>query len=367
MTASVTSPNSILEDMTLSGNRGVWVQETKRPRRHTSKKWRYIGKRRVQVLKKLDESQVKWIIQQKQKGNKNRIIADTMQVSIRWVQKLWARYKDIPDITYPLPMGRPTNGLTGRREHSTVLTAAIMRSGARLLENIMQQNTGIHIPHNTAHKILVENDLAFEETKKKQQRKYLRYEREHSNSMWHTDYKQLDDGRWFLAYQDDASRFITGYGVFENMTAENAIKVLEQTIKNHGKPASILTDHGSQFYANAAELKKKGQSKYEEKLVKLDIKHILARVRHPQTNGKLERFHGELQRKLHTFADVAGPPGTGAPIGAGKIETDPVARFVKWYNDRPHESLDWDHLETPSQAFVRKKAPNDVALQEDAA
>ncbi len=41
-------------------------------------------------------------------------------------------------------------------------------------------------------------------------------------------------------------------------------------------------------------MKKKGPSKFEKKLVDLDIKHILARVNHPQTNGKLERLHGEI-------------------------------------------------------------------------
>ena len=65
--------------------------------------------------------------------------------------------------------------------------------------------------------------------------------------MWHTDYKHLDDGRWFLCYEDDASRFVTGYGMFEHATTENALAVLEEAIKNHGKPASIMTDRGSQF------------------------------------------------------------------------------------------------------------------------
>ena len=91
-------------------------------------------------------------------------------------------------------------------------------------------------------------------------------------------------------------------------------------------------------------------------MITLDIRHILARIRHPQTNGKLERLHGELQRKVHRFKDAAGPPCTGAPFGVRKIEKDPVARFIHWYSyERPHESLDWDRLETPAEAFVRKK------------
>ena len=313
-------------------------------------------------MKRLDESKVNWILQQKSKLVCNREIADAMGVSVRWVQALWARYKNSQNVIYPYPMGRPEKGLLGRKEHATVLsTNTDIRLGARNMEQIIHNNTGIHIPHNTIHGMLLDGDVARPERKKKQQRKYVRYEREHSNSMWHTDYKQLDDGRWFIAYQDDASRFIAGYGVFDSATTENAIKVLEDAIKNHGKPASILTDHGSQFYANASEIKKKGVSEYEQKLVELDIKHILARVNHPQTNGKLERFHGELQRKLHLFEDIAGPPGTAAPIGAQKIETDPVARFIHWYNHkRPHESLDKKTLETPARAFTRKMPPKDV-------
>ena len=54
-----------------------------------------------------------------------------------------------------------------------------------------------------------------------------------------SDYKQLDDKRWFIAYMDDASRFITGFGVFEHATGYNAIAVLQEAISNHGRPASI--------------------------------------------------------------------------------------------------------------------------------
>ncbi len=202
--------------------------------------------------------------------------------------------------------------------------------------------------------------LAAEEAKKKRRRRWIRYKREHSNYMWHTDYKQLDDGRWFIAYQDDASRFITGYGVFEAATTENALAVLRQAMGDHGRPASILTDHGSQFYANGSGGKKKGESVFEEALAAMGIRHILARVRHPQTNGKLERMHGELQRKLHGFGNVAGPPGTGAPVGNPVIHEDPVDRFIHWYNHRrPHESLDWDTLETPAHAFARKMPPEE--------
>ncbi len=96
---------------------------------------------------------------------------------------------------------------------------------------------------------------------------------------------------------------------------------------------------------------------FEKRLNDLGIRHILARVAHPQTNGKLERVHGEMQRKLRLFHDVAGRPGI-CPVNPTRVETDPVARFVKWYNrERPHMSLDADVGETPEMTFERKTPP----------
>jgi len=177
--------------------------------------------------------------------------------------------------------------------------------------------------------------LAETPPKKNRRRKWVRYERTYSNSMWHTDWKLLDDRRCIICYQDYASRLIVHYGIFENATGYNAITVLREAIDKHGRPASILTDHGYQFYANQSEYKTKGASEFEKELVKLEIKHILARVNHPQTNGKLERFHGEIQRKQKWF--------------------DTTDELVHWYNyTKPYMSLDWDNLETTAKAFVRK-------------
>ena len=44
-------------------------------------------------MKKLDQAKVEWIIQQKHKNARNKEIAASMGVSVRWVQKLWKRYK----------------------------------------------------------------------------------------------------------------------------------------------------------------------------------------------------------------------------------------------------------------------------------
>jgi len=81
-------------------------------------------------------------------------------------------------------------------------------------------------------------------------------------SLWHTDWYLIENddderwkGKWFIAYLYDASRFIAGYGIFDEATTENAISVLERSINRYGKPLKLLTDHGSQFYANFGEIK----------------------------------------------------------------------------------------------------------------
>ena len=131
------------------------------------------------------------------------------------------------------------------------------------------------------HAILREYGEAVEHKRKQARRKWIRYERKHSNSMWHTDYKRLDDGRWFVSYQDDASRLIMGWDAFDEATGKHAIEVLDETISKHGKPASILSDRGSQFYATESEKKAKGVSMFEKRLEDLGILHILAGVAHP--------------------------------------------------------------------------------------
>ncbi len=84
-------------------------------------------------------------------------------------------------------------------------------------------------------------------------------------------------------------------------------------------------------------------SDFEKELVKLGIIQILAGVRHPQTNGKLERFHGEIQRKLPRFESIV------------QRASDPIDLFMKWYNmETTVVSLDWDNSETLGQASAKK-------------
>jgi putative transposase len=95
----------------------------------------------------------------------------------------------------------------------------------------------------------------------------------------------------------------------------------------------VITDHGSQFYANKKDKNGEGESQFEVFRESNGIKHIKARVKHPQTNGKVEKWYDTYEKHKPKF--------------------DNFDKFVNWYNTvRYHESLDTKHyLQTPHDAF----------------
>ena len=130
--------------------------KARRPRR--SPRWRYIGGRRVRVMKKLDQSKVEYIVDEKRKGTKNAIIAGAMGISVRYVQRLWAKFKNTPKnkIVFPAPMGRPRRGPPTRSEQSAVLSArGKLNAGANVIWRHLK-NLGYNIP-----KHVVQNESAF--------------------------------------------------------------------------------------------------------------------------------------------------------------------------------------------------------------
>ena len=158
---------------------------------------------------KLDPVKVEWMVRQKEKGTSNQTIADSMQVSPRWVRELWRRYRDtggIPELGKP---GR-RHVETTEEEKNTILEAHMeYETGAVMLERIID-SCGTHIPHNRIRLVLKKMGLARDEPRKQLRRRWVRFERRYSNSMWHTDWTLIEGKGWMIAYLDDASRFVTG-------------------------------------------------------------------------------------------------------------------------------------------------------------
>ena len=81
-------------------------------------------------------------------------------------------------------------------------------------------------------------------TKKIRRKKWVRYERRHSNSLWHTDYCEIE-GKQLISYIDDASRYIVGYGIFDSATTDNALAIFRASVEQHELPKKVMTDHGA--------------------------------------------------------------------------------------------------------------------------
>ena len=283
----------------------------------------------------LTDKKVSWIYRQLELGELSvGEIARTSKISPRRVRQL-REYRRNTGRKYCLQKIRPVMITpTSKEERIRILHAfSVWKLGSKNLENILKKQR-VKISHNRIQKVLNDANLGVPLNKKVKRKDWVRYERKHSNAMWHTDWTVFQN-RWLIAYLDDASRKIVGWGLFDSANVQNSIDVLKEAIKTHGKPKSMLTGRDVQFYASGKMGEPAASNGFQQYLAQEGIDHILARVNHPQTNGKIERWFGELKRKIKHF--------------------NSVDELVHWYNEiKPHMSLDWENLETPSKAFKRK-------------
>jgi transposase InsO family protein len=122
------------------------------------------------------------------------------------------------------------------------------------------------------------------------------FERAKPNQLWQTDLftfvlKRQNRRVYLVAFLDDHSRFITGYGLHGSQSTPLVIEVVRAAIAAYGVPAEILTDNGTQYVTW------RGKSQFTKELEKLGIKQLVAKPKRPQTLGKVERFWGTLWRE----------------------------------------------------------------------
>lgn len=212
--------------------------------------------------------------------------------------------------------------------------------GAATIHKVLENSGVNNLPCvRTVNNILNRNHcISKEESEKRHQ--YIRFQKEHCNDMWQTDFKGdfplLDGNRCFpLDIIDDCSRFLIKI-VPSTSTANLVIPTFEKAFYEYGMPLSVLSDNGGQFAGF-----KQGYTQFEKWLMCLDILPIHGRVKHPQTQGKIERFHRTLNNELlkhNTFSDI----------------TQADCYMQNWrdkYNNvRPHEAL---NMQTPSQVYSK--------------
>jgi len=286
-------------------------------------------------MKKLNQKKIRWIIREMKKGERSVYrIAKIQGITPRWARELYRLYQEAGQYPYPRRSGRKLRSITDE-ERSIVLTVRKEHPLSPVtLEKILDER-GIHIPHNRIYRILKEEGFVKDEPHKQRRRKWIRYERRYSNSLWHADWFEEQKDQIILV-EDDASRFITGFGVFRNATSKNASLVLEKAIKDYGIPKQLMTDHGVQFTSFPRETCKNPRfNMFQQTLQSYGIKHIKSRVKHPQSNGKVERVYQTIRDLRRYFS---GWEGT-----------------ISYYNYcRPHSSLENSGLRTPYEAYLGK-------------
>jgi putative transposase len=204
------------------------------------------------------------------------------------------------------------------------------RVSADTLERLIERDYKKHIGHNRINKILIYLGYAkrknFKDIRKKN---WKRYERRHSLTAVHIDWHYFN-GIWVFSVIDDASRKILALVESERESTDNSILGMEMALK-HGQIKQCISDHGSTFTSNFEDAK----SRFREYLISKSIKPILCRIRHPRSNGKIEKWFQVYDRHRKAY--------------------NTAKEFLFWYNDlKPHKALNFDELETPSQAFIRK-------------
>ena len=84
---------------------------------------------------------------------------------------------------------------------------------------------------------------------------------------------------------------------FNDQSTENALFVCRRAVRRHDPPFQSMTDHGVQFWNNRRRL----SNAFGETLAALGVEHILTGVKHPQTNGKIERWFGSFKDESSCF------------------------------------------------------------------
>jgi transposase InsO family protein len=153
---------------------------------------------------------------------------------------------------------------------------------------------------------------------------WIKWQRDHPDSLWQLDAYQDEDNNWMLPVIDDCSRYCFGIHKMESQTTLEVINFLEQLFKIHGVPRELLTDNGVEFGGTSR------NSEFDNWCKQKGIKHIRSRIHKPTTAGKVERHHQTTQREID--------------FCRGDLEL-----FRYRYNHiRPHQSL---NMKTPAEVY----------------
>ena len=221
-----------------------------------------------------------------------------------------------------------------------IIEARIMYPGwgAKKIKENLERKGQVLPCVKTINNILLRNGLIEKEESQKH-KAFIRFEKECCNEMWQTDFKgefkMIDSNYCYpLDIFDDHSRFVIALKPCDS-TANIVLPTFREAFYEFGMPNSVLSDNGAQFAGF-----RQGYTKFEKWLMNHDVLPIHGRIKHPQTQGKIERFHRAMNDELlkfYTPTDI---------YDAERVLSD----WRDCYNnERPHEALG---MKCPSDIYV---------------
>jgi len=204
---------------------------------------------------------------------------------------------------------------------------------------------GVSLPIITINRIIKRHGLVKREDSHRLALK--RFERKHPNELWQMDFKgefSVKEGYCYpLTLLDDHSRFALGVFALPDQHTESVWRSLVRVFESYGVPQTMLMDHGKPWWSTT---NGHGLTRLAINLIRQGVKLYWSGIGHPQTQGKIERFHRTLKHDiLHR-----GRPGTVAEWQSA------FENFIQNYNNiRPHEALEMD---TPVKRYI----PSQVAF-----
>ena len=247
-------------------------------------------------------------------------MVDVDEQRMRFVLQASHREKSLRELCGEFKISRPTGytwirrfaagGIAGMEEksrrphHSPTRTAEDIEQrvlelrqqrpdwGARKLHTLLERE-GLVLPAITIHRILLRHDLV--RPQDRHRAAVQRFSRSAPNQLWQMDFKgpvgwQAPVGP--LSIVDDHSRYaITLHGTWSSK-AEPVKERLEEAFERCGVPEAMLMDHGTPWWNMKAAT---GWTWLTVWIVKQGIQVHFSGYRHPQTQGKVERFHGSLE------------------------------------------------------------------------
>jgi transposase InsO family protein len=206
--------------------------------------------------------------------------------------------------------------------------------GARKL-GVLLSRQGIGLPDTTIHRILLRNGLIQEADRHRPAIK--RFQRERPNELWQMDFKGPKN--WSqpigpLSVIDDHSRYLIALAATGKLDGCLVKAHLGQAFEQCGVPEAMLMDHGTPWW-NWQSFS--GRTHLSLWLMRQGIRLHWSGIQHPQTQGKVERFHGSLQRALDL---------RGTPADEPQAWLDAYRREHNYI--RPHQAL---QMQTPAQLW----------------